>query len=178
MPARRAIGLLALVILLGAGAGPAGAREASLEYPVKAAFLYKFGSFVIWPAPAFSGPGAPLVVCVVGRDPFGALLDRTVRGQTIDGRSVVVRRFSTAQAGEPCHIAFLGGSREQSVEAAAAALAGSPVLTVSEGPAPGAVIQFLVIENRVRFVIDQRVADAAGLSISSKLLNLAVAVNR
>lgn len=178
MSVRRAIGLVALVILLGAGPAPAGAREASLEYPVKAAFLYKFGSFVIWPASAFPGPNAPLVVCVVGRDPFGALLDRTVRGQTIDGRPVVVRRFGTAQAGEPCNIAFLGGSREQSVEAAAAALAGSPVLTVSEGPAAGSAIQFLVIDNRVRFVIDQRVADAAGLSISSKLLNLAVAVNR
>lgn len=178
MPARRAIGLWVLTVMLVAAVSPVRAREPSLEYPVKAAFLYKFGSFVTWPPSAFAGPGAPLVVCVVGRDPFGALLERTVRGQTIDGRAVVVRRLDAVEAGAPCHIAFLGGSRAQSVEAAAAVLAGSPVLTVSERQTPGAAIRFLIRDNRVRFEIDERAAAAAGLTISSKLLNLAVAVIR
>lgn len=177
MTAARAIGLVALsaaLVLVPCAAPRAGP---SLEYPVKAAFLYKFGSYVDWPPSAFAGPRAPVVVCVVGHDPFGALLDRTVRDETINDRPVVVRRLRTAAPGAPCHIAYLGGSREQPAEAAAAALAGSPVLTVSDGAA-GSVVRFRIVNNRVRFEIDLGVAGAGGLTISSKLLNLAVAVIR
>jgi len=132
---------------------------------------------VDWPPSAFAGPREPVVVCVVGHDPFGVLLDRTVRNETINDRPVVVRRMRIAAPGAPCHIAFLGGSREQPAEAAAAIFAGSPVLTLSDDAA-GSVVRFRVVNNRVRFEIDQRAAEADGMTISSKLLNLAVAVIR
>lgn len=167
-----ALGGVAASLLAGS------ARADSLEYPVKAAFLYKFGSYVEWPAGAFADASAPLVLCVVGRDPFGAVLDKTVQGRTVGAHPVVVRRMPSVARGAACHIAFLGGSGEQSTADAARALADAPVLTVTEGAeAPGA-IRLVVKDNRVRFEIDQRAAQQAGVAISSKLLNLAVAVLR
>lgn len=167
-----ALGGLAAVLLAG------GARADSLEYPVKAAFLYKFGSYVEWPPSAFPDPAAPLILCVIGHDPFGQVLDKTVQGRTVGIHPVVVRRMAAVSRGAACHIAFLGGSDAQSAAEAAHVLADAPVLTVSEGAeAPGA-IRLVVKDNRVRFDIDQRAAQQAGVAISSKLLNLAVAVLR
>lgn len=155
---------------------PGAAGADSLEYPVKAAFLYKFGSYVEWPASAFSDATTPLTLCVIGHDPFGAILDKTVQGRVVGAHPVVIRRMPTVSRAANCHIAFLGGSGEQSVAEAARALADAPVLTVTEGvQAPGA-IRLVVRDNRVRFEIDQRAAQQAGVTISSKLLNLAVAV--
>jgi hypothetical protein len=168
--------ILAALVLLAAARG-AAAQDRALEYQVKAAFLYQFGSFVDWPAGAFPDARAPVQLCVVGHDPFGSTLDRLAQGQTVNRRPLAIRRVNTVSSGSGCHIAYLGGSADQSVSAGARALAGAPVLTVAEG-ADDAAIQFVVRANRIRFRADQRVASAAGLSISSKLLSLAVEVRR
>jgi hypothetical protein len=90
-----------------------------------------------------------------------------------------VRRIGAISAGSGCQIAYLGGSPEQPVGAAARAVAGAPVLTVTDVPGSDPVaIRFVIKANRVRFEIDQRVASVAGLNVSSKLLNLAVEVMR
>lgn len=173
---RRRLALLVLGLVLAAA--PATAGEPSLEYPVKAAFLYQFGSFVEWPSGAMPEGRSAVQICVVGRDPFGTALDRVVRGQTLKGRPILVRRLGVIGRGSACDIAYLGGSLDQPVSAAAHALAGEPVLTVSDAESAGVIVQFLVRANRVRFRIDQRAAAASGLRISSKLLNLAVEVVR
>jgi hypothetical protein len=174
------IAFCAAAAALALGGNAAHAQEGSLEYPVKAAFLYKFGSFVEWPPAAFAGPGAPVTLCIVGRDPFGPVLDSNVQGQTIETRPIVVRRLAVVSPASGCHIAYLGGSPEQSTAEAARALAGAPVLTVTDEAVRGArgVVHFVIAANRVRFRIDQRTASAGGLTISSKLLNLAVEVVR
>lgn len=169
------------IIILGlamGGATSAGADAPSLEYPVKAAFLYQFGSFVEWPGGAPRGSDGLVQICVVGRDPFGPMLERVVRGQTIGGRAIAIRRMSAIAPASGCHIVYLGGSADQPVAAAARATVNEPVLTVAEAAAPGVVVQFVVRANRVRFRIDTRAANARGLRVSSKLLQLAVEVAR
>ena len=164
---------LGLVIVAPAGAARAGDPPA-LETAVKATFLYKFAPFVTWPnsAPA---PGAhPFTICVVGADPFGPVLDRAVAGQLYGQSPYQITRMDTIGPQSPCDIAYLGGSRGQSVEAALRTLHGAPVLTVTDEGSPSGMIAFAVENGRVRFRIDQVEAQAAGLVISSKLLSLAV----
>jgi hypothetical protein len=161
-----------------AATGRVQAQSGSLEYPVKAAFLYKFGSFVTWPAPAFEAQGAPVVVCVLGDDPFGSQLDRLVSSATVGGRPLTVRRLARVGPESGCHILYVGGSQAQPAAEALRAVAGVPVLTVTDearGGARGAV-HFVVRQNRVRFEIDPAAAARNGLQVSSKLLNLALAV--
>lgn len=176
----RALALLTTAVLAAVGPGArAGQGSGSIEVPIKAAFLYRFGGFVGWPPGAFAGPRAPLVLCVVGRDPFGVQLDDAVRGRTTAERAIEVRRTATLEAGSGCHVAYLGGGGpRQSVSEALAAAAGQPVLTVTDedtGPTRGAV-HFVTTGGRVRFHIDERRAAQGGVSISSKLLNLALSV--
>jgi hypothetical protein len=172
-------GMAALAGALALGlAAPAGARDGSLEYPVKANYLVKFAAFVQWPPAALAGAHRAMTLCIVGEDPFGATLDRAAAGATVEGRRLVVRRIARVDSRSGCQIAYLSRSRQQTVGQALNALSGAPVLTVTdtvEGDERG-VIHFAVTGNRVRFHIDDRSASRAGLSISSRLLSLALSV--
>lgn len=163
--------ILALALLAPTLARAQGPSEAA----VKAAFLAKFGAYVEWPR----GSG-PITLCSVGRDVFGAALEQAVAGQQIGGRPIELRRLDTVAAGSGCSIAYLSGSASQTVPAALAALGTSPVLTVTDGRWSNVrgMIHFQIASNRVRFHIDDRAAAARGLSISSKLLSLALSVRQ
>ncbi|KXU30557.1 MULTISPECIES: YfiR family protein [Sphingobium] len=151
----------------------------TLERAIQANFLFKFAPFVEWPPAAFSGTERNFVICVVGEDPFGTLLNEVVRGQKMVGRPVVVRRAGGEAGPAGCHILFAGHSTDPGY-APFATTEGQPVLTVADksaGPS-GAMIEFVRQSGRVRFQIDDGAARANGLKISSKLLGLAIAVNR
>ena len=165
------LALLALVLGLAA---PAAAVEQA-EYAVKAAFLSKFAFYVEWPPGAF-GAGTPLMLCVVGDDPFGNYLDEAVAGQQVEGRSMVVRRLKSVSRDSGCHIAYVGS--EPRPGAVSDALRGSPTLVVTDAQttAAGGAIHFVLKDNRVRFTIDDEAAAQSGLAVSSKLLSLALAV--
>lgn len=156
------------------------AEQPSLEYPVKATFLYKFAPFIGWPPAAFSSPTSPFNICVVGTDPFGPVLDRAVAGQQVGGHPVAVRRMAEVAGGAPgCHILYTVGSKTQAAAAVLAAVRGAPVLTVTDGAygdGVHGVIHFVLDGARVRFDIDLKAAAANGLEVSSKLLSLAVSV--
>ena len=149
-----------IVPALAAGAAwlcASAVQAQSLEYPVKANYLARFAAFVTWPAGALGSGNAPITVCVVGDDPFGRTLDQALSG---------------------CDIAYLAGSSTQTVGEALAAVAGRPVLTVTDevrGSNRG-VVHFTVFQNRVRFHIDSQLAGRGRLSISSRLLSLALSV--
>lgn len=175
MPHLRLLAVRAAALLVSACAAvPVHAADPG-EFAVKAAFLSKFGFYVEWP-PAALGNG-PLVLCVIGEDPFGPQLDEAVAGQQVGGRSIVVRRLKSASRDAGCHIAYVGS--EPRPGAAAESLRGSPTLVVTDGQvsaAAGGVIHFVLRDNRVRFTIDDDAAAQGGLGVSSKLLALAVAV--
>ncbi len=176
---RRRPVLLAACALLAAAAGAAPAAQSSLEQAVKASFLVKFAPFVAWPTGAFAGDSRTFVICVTGSDPFGPALDEVVRGQKIDGRPVAIRRLSGGGSTANCHMLFAGRSADPGY-APFSNLTGQPVLTVSDASSGvrGAMIELVMQSGRVRFAIDDSAARANGLVISSKLLGLAVKVDR
>ena len=178
---RRIAWALTAALALGAGVG-ARAQDASLEYPVKATYLYKLAPFVEWwPAAAFASPTAPLDICVLGHDPFGPILDRAVAGQQIGERPLAVWRLEAAEAGAGCHVMYVAGSPAQSAAQALEAVRGAPVLTVTDaaqGPSRKGVVHFVLQDNRVRFEIDDQAAAEQGLRVSYKQLSLASAVRR
>ncbi len=170
-----------IVPALAAGAAwlcASGAQAQSLEYPVKANYLARFAAFVTWPSGALGSGNSPITVCVVGDDPFGGTLDQALSSQTVNGRRLVSRRINRIAADSGCDIAYVAGSSSQTVGEGLAAVAGRPVLTVTDevrGSGRG-VIHFTVFQNRVRFHIDDQLAGRGRLSISSRLLSLALSV--
>lgn len=164
---------LTLLVAAALTAGPAAAQS-RLEYSVKANYLVRFAAFVDWPPRVFATPRSPVVICVVGRDPFAGSLEAAARGQTAYGRTLTVQRPAATTLGG-CHILYVG----QGGGAALAAAAGQPGLLVvtdsAAAPERGAV-HFVLSADRVRFHIDQQAAARNGLTISSRLLNLALTV--
>ena len=169
----------ALIASLCLAVGVAAARSQSLEYPVKAAYLPKFAPFVDWPQRAFAAADSAFVICVVGPDPFGPLLDKAVAGQKLGDHPLVVRRL--AAASRDCHVLYLASQNAQQVRDGLKAVQGAPVLTVTDGArqtSAHGVVHFTLKDNRVRFAIDDQAAADNGLTISSKLMNLALSVKR
>jgi hypothetical protein len=150
------------------------------EYQVKAVFLFNFAQFVDWPPDAVADSQAPLVIGVLGGDPFGDLLDATVRGEHLGARSFVVRRYQHVEDIKTCDILFIDRSAGDRPEGVLAGLRNRPILTVSdaEGFAEhGGMIGFVTDRNRIRLKINLGVAQAAHLTISSKLLRVAEIIN-
>ncbi len=164
--------------MMAMSAAPARAASASsLEYPIKATFLNKFGDFITWPAEAAQPPA--FNICVLGDDPFGPVIDQALRGKAMQGRPMALVRVRDTAAASTCQILYIGKTGDTA--AVLTALAGRPVLPVTaavswSGPARR-IIHFTVSDNRVRFIIDDAAAAAAGLAISSKLLAVAISVN-
>jgi hypothetical protein len=166
--------LLALALVLGA----APVRAQPTENAVKAAFLPRFARYVTWPAPASPPAGAPFQLCVVGRDPFGPMLDQAASSELIDGHNVTVRRIPSADRAAGCQLAFVQGATPQDTMRMLLALGNQSILTVTDaraGPQRG-MIHFTVVGGRVRFFIDDAEAAGRGLSISSRLLAVAAGV--
>lgn len=152
-------------------AQPAAPRE----YQVKAVFLFNFLQFVEWPAEAFSDPGAPLQIGVLGDDPFGPALDEAIKDETVQGRRLVVRRSQHLEDLQDCQLLFISKSENRRADEILSRLGSRPVLTVSEinGFArQGGVIAFYPEGKKVRFEINPATARHAGLKLSSQLLGL------
>jgi hypothetical protein len=161
-------------------ATPARADTGPLEAAVKATYLYKLAPFVAWPPTVFNTADDPLVICVQGADAFAGLVDRAAAGQRVGTHAVQVRRLGRLDRASGCHIAYVAGSPAQTAPQALAAVQGAPVLTVTDadrGPARG-IVHFVLNGGKVRFAVNTGLAEAGGLSISSKLLALAVEVAR
>ena len=171
-----------LALLLACVTGEARSQPApadvSLEYAVKATYLYKLAPFVNWPPTTFTAANEPFRICVAGDDPFGHYLEKQVAGRSLGTHPFEVRRLDTLTPDAACQIVFISHLPSQSIHDALDAVSGRPVLTVVDSTAPhqGGIVQFVIQRGRVRFVIDTGEAARNHITISSKLLNLALAV--
>jgi hypothetical protein len=167
---------LALVlVLLLAGSGFAHAQTAT-EYQVKAAYVYNFAKFVEWPAQDFPSSDAPIHICVLNNPPFERELNQIVKGKTINGRGIAIVSVKNAEESRACHILFTNASQDSQTRAILETLSHRSVLTVGETAGfveKGGIINFIVVDDRVQFQVNHRVANEVGLRISSRLLSVA-----
>jgi hypothetical protein len=149
------------------------------EYSVKAALLFNIAKYTDWPPDAFPGPGAPIVIGVLGDDPFGQVLDRIVNDRSIKGRSIVIRRATGIATLEDAHVVFVSASQPQAPQDCAT-LERSRILTVgdTEATAGYAAVNFAVRSDKVVFTVDLRRTLSTRAAISSQLLKFAQSVRR
>jgi hypothetical protein len=169
------LGLMMCALFWSGRAAPADVTVAR-EYQVKAIFLYNFAQFVTWPAAAFSDAHMPIIIGILGDDPFGPFLEDAVRGEVIDGRSLTIKRFKGVEEGLESHMLFVSKSERGHVGQILATVQGKSILTVGETEAfarQGGIINFFMVDNKVRYEINVAAAKRANVDISSKLLKLA-----
>jgi hypothetical protein len=166
-----------LGLSLAAPSGWAGEREdAGREYSVKAAFIRQFTRYVTWPEGTFKNPADPIVLGVLGENPFGNALDQIASGGGSDARGISVKYYRTIEEYEPCQILFVSASEVKGMEKILDKTRNLPVLIIGDTPGlaeAGAVINFVIEDNKVRFEVNPEAARQAHLQISSKLLHLA-----
>jgi len=151
------------------------------EYQVKAAFLYNFAKFVEWPLGTFANSSDPIVICIVGQNPFGSTLEDMVQGKKIGDRFFAVRRLPDTQQAGKCQILFIGAGEWKRTRALLDSVKGAAILTVGETDdftALGGVVSFKLDGPRVRLQIAPEAGERGRLRISSKLLSLAEIVKR
>jgi hypothetical protein len=155
----------------------AGGQDDSVdEYKLKAAMLYHLTRFVEWPASAYLDRHSPILLCILGQDPFANSLTSAIPKETDNGRLVFIRHLQSEMEIPGCHILYISSSERKITAHIFSTLNGSSVLTVGEMAqfaAHGGIIQFSLEEQHVRFDINLDAASRAGLKISSKLLLLA-----
>jgi len=167
---------LSLVWLLTGGGGRTQEFQPS-EYQLKAAYLFNFAKFVEWPPEAFAETNSPIVIGILGENPFGTDLDRTIGNRTVGNRSLAVREIRSLPEATNCHLLFISRSEKQHLPETLQGLRGGSVLTVGETERfteAGGMIQFVPRGNKIRFLINDEAARNVGLKISSKLLSLAL----
>ena len=158
------------------GAAAQASEHAELESQVKAAYLYKFGSYVEWPQASFAAADAPLVIGMLGADAMADELQRISAGRTINGRPVSVRKLGRGEPLAGLNVLFIGKSNGARLADTLAALKGQAVLTVTEWDdalAGGSMINFVMIDGKLRFEVAPRAAAQGNLVISARLLAVA-----
>jgi hypothetical protein len=180
-PSRRAVLRVTLAglcwLALTAGARSESAPTTFKEYQVKAAFLFNFSKFVEWPARKFADGTSPIVIGVLGVNPFGPELEKAVMHRHINGREVVVQQFESAEAARISHLLFVSAGSDSSILKSLRALEGSAVLTVGESEAftrNGGMITLVLEADKLGFTINMDSAGRTGLKISAQLQKLAM----
>jgi len=170
------IATIVLALGLIASDDPAAGSAAYGEYEVKAAFLLNFARLVQWPANAFHDSEEPILLGVLGQDPFEGALQSLVEGRKAGPRTIRVKRISHVREIATCHIVFVSVPEAPPLADILAAARGASVLLVGDAQdfaRKGGSINFYSDEGRVRFAINRRAAEDAGLKISSRMLRLA-----
>lgn len=146
------------------------------EYQVKAVFLYNFTQFVEWPPSAFASADSPLVIGILGKDPFGKFIDETIQGESFNGHPLLVKRLSSVDETQSCHIVFINQPDKVKLKETIDILNGKSILTVSDAnnfAKLGGMVRFVTENRKTRLRINLEATRNANLTISSKLLRLA-----
>jgi hypothetical protein len=148
---------------------------------VQAAYLFNFGKFVKWPTVAPANRSGSFTICVLDGDPFGVVLQSTLAGESVGGKPVTIKRLAKVQDAAACHILFISQGEGHDLKEILAAVGSESVLTVSDIPdfsKRGGMIQFVLVNDRIRFEINLEGAEKSNLVFPSELLKVATAVKK
>lgn len=163
------------VVIVGAAAAEDRSGTVS-ETDLKAGFLVKLPMFVTWPPVPAGDSQAPIVIGILGEDPFGAMFDATLKPLRTDGRPFAVRRFRDLADLGDCHILFISRSEQGRWAEIFKKLGNRPVLTVADLPgfaARGGMFNCFVENGRLRFECNREAIQRGGLKVSGRLLQIA-----
>jgi hypothetical protein len=155
-----------------------GETHPPTEFEVKAAFIYNFSKYIQWPK-GFD-TSKPFVIAIIGKDPFGVVLDEAVFGQKVQGRSVIIKRLTRIDDIPNCDILFVAASESSRLARILGTLHQAPVLTIGDVnrfAELGGMINLTTEDNRIRFEVNVKAIERAGLKAGSQLLRLARIVN-
>jgi len=176
MKALRGAVLLVVLFSLSISAWATDADAEDVEYRLKATFLYKFAGYVEWPSTAFSSTNTAFTIGVVGADKVVAALNSLTGVSPVNNRAMQVKVIKPGEPITGVQILFVGKQDNGHLKHLLEAMQSQPVLTVTESVgalSSGSIINFVPIDDRIRFEVSVTQAERSGLKISSRLLGVA-----
>jgi len=155
-------------------------QAATPEYQVKAVFLFNFSQFVEWPEQTFDNPKSPLIIGILGKDPFGSFLEEAIQNEEINGHPLSLKRFQKLDQVDTCHILFINPDISSKMDLVTKSLKGKNILTVSDANnfiKNGGMVRFFTENNKIKLRINLETIKAEKFTVSSKLLRLAEIVD-
>jgi hypothetical protein len=170
--------LASVLILAVAASGADGIQDRTevKEHDLKAAFVYNFLVFAEWPESAFKNSEAPIVVGILGKDPFDGALEKAFKDRTAHGRKIEIRQLDAARGATACQLVFIPDGEKKNLADVLAAAKDRNVLVVCESgglAAKGAALNLVVEDKKVKIEANPAAASRAGVKLSAKLLKLA-----
>lgn len=155
------------------------------EQRIKAAFIYNFINFVDWPKEKVADSNDPITICIIGKDPFGKAFE-PIKNKKLKGKKIVINRFKglkelkksskQIETLRKYHLLFICPSEKKNLKEVINLVKNHSVLTVGDMKGfleSGGIINFLIVDKKVCFEINNAAAKQAKLKIRSKLLRLA-----
>jgi hypothetical protein len=173
---RRILLITSSAVIILAFASPAFSQDDKGEYEVKAAFLLNFVRFAEWPASTFADSDQPIVIAILGDDPFDPKVLDGLAKKTVNGRTLSIRHLKSVGELGVCNVLFVGRLKDKDVESLLVAIKGRAILTVGDGPRflkAGGMIQFCLIDDKIRFEVNLEQVEASSIKLSAKLLGVA-----
>ncbi|HEU5289319.1 MAG TPA: YfiR family protein [Cyclobacteriaceae bacterium] len=165
-----------LLVLLPLPAVTRPQAQSTSEYQIKAVFLFNFTQFVEWPESSFQSAQSPMIIGILGHDPFGSYLDEAIKNEKVKDHPITVKRISDVGQAKDCHMLFINMPNPGRLKETLASVKGKNILTIGDThhfAKSGGVIRFYTDNNKIRIRINLQAAKENGLIISSKLLRLA-----
>lgn len=172
----RLLGFVLLCLICTASLAWGEDSSISKEYQLKAALIYSFTKYIDWPPSRFASPDSPLVIGVIGQNPFGDELEKIVEGRRVNGRGFIVKPIYSSKEIASVHVLFVPAGEEPRVVGDSMDLIQAPgVLTVGETEqftVLGGIITFVTAGDKVHFEVNRESANRGGVSIGQQLLKL------
>jgi len=172
-------GILLACVLWDFTGQQAHAQQPSLDYQVKAAMVYKFLGYTTWPSSRFPNEHSPYRICVIGSDDITNELRNIVAHRQIEGRAIEIYSADTIAHIGDAHLVFVSKAMEPLLPSLVPVAKKLSYLIVSDnehGLIDGSAINLRLVDNRIGFDISLPATRAYGLTVSSRLLSVAVTV--
>jgi YfiR/HmsC-like len=175
---RRFAVLMVPFFLLLPGGLQAATTDLALEHRVKAAYIYNIIKFAEWPVSTMPTSTETINICVLGKDPIAKAL-QPVTAKTAHGRAITLQQISAFRPESRCHVLFISATESAQHSRILSLVKGISVLTVASHEgflAQGGMVGLVVRNGKLRLVINLDASRRAGISLSSKLLEVAALV--
>ena len=144
----------------------------------KAIYISNFTKYVNWPAATKKGD---FIIGIMGESPCSAFIQELPKTLKVDGyANLVVKKITNASEAQECLLLFIGSDKSEKISDVVAKLKGSNTLIVTESDGlarRGAAINFVLMDNKIKFELNKSNATKYGIEVSSKLEPLAIKVD-
>ena len=163
-----------LVVVMGLTSG-VYAQERD-KHELHSMMIYNFLKYIQWPESANSGQ---FVIGVIGDDDVYSTLNAWYGDKERMGKTLRVKKLSSASEAKDCQLVYIGSAASNQFEAIHGFVSNSPTLIITDKNGlgeKGSGINFKIVNNRLKFELNEKALNAADLKVSSQLAAMAIVI--